>query len=59
MIEIDVEIYETAGGKRPFKEWVDDLREGLTQARIWTRIDRLKMGNFGDCKTLQDGEYAN
>jgi putative addiction module killer protein len=52
---IEIEIYETASGKRPFKEWVDDLREGHTQAKVWARIDRLKMGNFGDCKTLQDG----
>lgn len=55
MIEIEIEIYETASGKRPFKDWIDDLREGPTQAKVWTRIDRLKMGNFGDCKTLQDG----
>ncbi|MDE3056316.1 MAG: type II toxin-antitoxin system RelE/ParE family toxin [Verrucomicrobiota bacterium] len=55
MIEIDVEIYETSNGRRPFEEWVEDLREWHTQAKIWTRIDRLKMGNFGDCKTLQDG----
>lgn len=51
MLEIDVEIYETASGKRPFEEWVEGLREGHTQAKVWTRIDRLKMGNFGDCKS--------
>lgn len=55
MIEIDIEIYETANGKRPLEEWIEDLGEWHTQAKIWTRIDRLKMGNFGDCKTLQDG----
>ncbi len=55
MIEIDVEIYETLNGKRPFEEWIKDIREIHTRAKILTRIDRLKMGNFGDCKTLQDG----
>ena len=55
MIEIDVEIYETSNGKRPFEEWIKDIREVHTRAKILTRIDRLKMGNFGDCKTLQDG----
>ncbi|HSX10897.1 MAG TPA: type II toxin-antitoxin system RelE/ParE family toxin [Chlamydiales bacterium] len=55
MIEIEVEVYETALGKRPFEEWFNDLRERLTRAIVRARIDRLKMGNFGDCKTLQDG----
>ena len=55
MIEIDVEIYETTSGKRPCEEWCKDMREMHTRAKILTRIDRLKMGNFGDCKTLQDG----
>ena len=26
-----------------------------TRAKILTRIDRLKLGNFGDCKSLQEG----
>lgn len=55
MIEIDIEIYENPNGKRPFEEWIKDIKEVHTRAKILTRIDRLKMGNFGDCKTLQDG----
>ena len=55
MTEIDIEIYESPSGKRPFEEWIKDIREVHTRAKILTRIDRLKMGNFGDCKTLQDG----
>jgi putative addiction module killer protein len=31
------------------------MREQLTRAQILMRLDRLKLGNFGDCKTLQDG----
>jgi putative addiction module killer protein len=55
MIEIQIEVYETLNGKRPFEEWVKDIRELHTRAKILTRIDRLKLGNFGDCKSLQDG----
>lgn len=55
MIEIDIEIYEASNGKRPFEEWIKDIREIHTRAKVLTRIDRMKMGNFGDCKTLQDG----
>lgn len=44
MLEIDVEIYETSNGKRPFEEWIKDIREVHTRAKILTRIDRLKWG---------------
>ena len=26
-----------------------------TRAKILTRLDRLRFGNFGDCKTISDG----
>lgn len=54
-MEIEIEIYETSSGKRPFEIWFEDLRETLTKAKIATRLNRLKQGNFGDCKTLGDG----
>ncbi len=31
------------------------MKEVHTRAKILTRLDRLKLGNFGDCKTLQEG----
>jgi putative addiction module killer protein len=55
MKEIEIEIYETANGKRPFEIWFQELKEIHTKARISMRLDRLKLGNFGDCKTLQEG----
>lgn len=55
MNEIDIEIYETATGKRPFEIWIKEIREIHTRAKILTRLDRLKLGNFGDCKTLKEG----
>lgn len=55
MEEIDIRIYATASGKRPFEVWIKGLKELHTRAKILTRLDRLKLGNFGDCKTLQAG----
>src|ERR1700690_1823268 len=55
MDEIEIELYETANGKRPFEIWIKDIKEIHTRAKILTRLDRLKLGNFGDCKTLQEG----
>ena len=54
-MEIDIEIYETPNGKRPFEAWIKDVREIHTRSKILTRLDRLKLGNFGDCKTIDDG----
>lgn len=50
-MEIEIEIYETGNGKRPF----EGLKEVHTRAKIRMRLDRLKMSNFGDCKTISDG----
>jgi len=55
IMEIEIELYETASGHCPFDDWFESLRELHTRAKILTRLDRLKMGNFGDCKALGDG----
>ena len=52
---IEIEIYETPTGKRPFEIWIKGIKEIHTRAKILTRLDRLKLGNFGDCTTLQEG----
>jgi len=56
-MEIELEIYETASGKRPFEQWLKGLREVHTRAKIRMRLDRLRMGNFGDCKSISGGVY--
>jgi putative addiction module killer protein len=54
-VEIEIEIYETASGRCPFDTWFENIREIHTRAKILTRLDRLRVGNFGDCKTLGEG----
>ena len=56
-MEIDIEIYETRAGRCPFDSWFEGIRELNTRAKILSRLDRLKLGNFGDCKSLSDGVY--
>lgn len=53
-MEIEIEVYETRKGKQPFDDWFDAIRETQTQAKIVSRLDRLKLGNFGDCKSIKD-----
>ena len=44
-------------GKAPFEEWLLSLRDKPTQARILRRIDRLRLGNFGDCESVGEGVF--
>ena len=37
------------------KKLTPKIKEIHTRARISMRLDRLRLGNFGDCKTLQEG----
>ena len=54
-MEIKIEIYRTISGKCPFDVWFEKIIEIHTRAKILTRIDRLKLGNFGDSKTIGNG----
>lgn len=38
-----------------FSQWLDNLRDDRTIARIITRIHRLSQGNFGDAKSVGEG----
>lgn len=48
-------VYTEPDEQEPFSEWLDGLRDGLTQKRILARLTRLEQGNFGDCKPVGDG----
>lgn len=50
-------IYETEQGEAPFSEWLDSLRDRSARARIRKRLDRVELGNLGDCKAVGEGVY--
>ena len=52
---VEIRHYITGVGKDVFDDWLSDLADARTQAKIATRIDRLAAGNFGDCKSLRQG----
>jgi putative addiction module killer protein len=51
---IEVRRYTTGSGTDPVGDWLTAL-ELKARARIATRIDRLALGNFGDCKPVCQG----
>lgn len=50
-----VRVYETRDGARQFDNWLRSLRDSSARQRVRTRINRLRLGNFGDHKTVGDG----
>lgn len=54
-MEYTIEIYQTETGKRPFSQWLKDIKDQKVKAKVRLRLDRLEMGNFGQCKSVSDG----
>jgi len=42
-------------GTDPFANWLDALKDTRGKAKIQINIDRMSLGNFGNCKGLSDG----
>jgi putative addiction module killer protein len=52
---LEIVYYVDNRGEIPFEEWLDGLSDTQAIVRVMTRIERLKLGNFGDAKPLRDG----
>jgi putative addiction module killer protein len=53
----EIRQYIKSNGKIPFDEWLESLKVLKTRTKIETRLKRLKLGNFGDCKSVGEGVY--
>ena len=47
--------YVTPEGKNPFQEWLTGLRDVNARARVRVRLNRMRLGNFGDAKPVGGG----
>lgn len=50
-------LYTSANNKSPFEEWIKGLRDRNARAKINIRIARVRLGNFGDHKSVGEGVY--
>ena len=49
---IEILIYATDTGREPFSDWQDKLDKKM-KAIVIKRLDRIRLGNYGDSKRLQ------
>lgn len=47
--------YQRDGGREPFTEWLNGLRDKVAQARIRIRLRQVQAGNFGDSEPVGEG----
>jgi len=52
-----LEYYVTDDGKVPVKEWLDGLKDVSARAKIRIRLDRARLGNLGDSRSVGVGVY--
>ena len=40
-----------------YQEWLDSLADRHAKVRVMTRVERLRQGNFGECRPLESGVW--
>jgi putative addiction module killer protein len=54
-VERELRLYVTGNRKIPFSLWLNSLRDIRVRAVIRVRLNRIRLGNFGDCKSVGEG----
>lgn len=47
--------YVQSNGFVPFNDWLESLRDRKARAVVRARINRVRLGNLGDCKSVGSG----
>ena len=51
----EIEYYVTKEGKKLFREWLENLKDITARAKIRIRLDRARLGNLGDDRSVGEG----
>ena len=49
---LDIEIYETEDGRRPYEKWFASVQSKRAQGRILKALNKLEYGMIGNVKTV-------
>ncbi len=52
-----ISYYLTEKDGKPFKEWLDDLKDITARQKIRIRLDRVRLGNLGKNRSVGEGVY--
>ncbi len=52
---IEVFEYQTEDKRSPYRDWLASLRDREARVRVRARINRVRVGNFGDSRTVGGG----
>ncbi|MBN2804943.1 MAG: type II toxin-antitoxin system RelE/ParE family toxin [Deltaproteobacteria bacterium] len=53
--KIELLEYVTEDGRNIFHKWLCSLKDKVARAKIRVRMNRIRLGNFGDCKSVGEG----
>lgn len=53
----ELRIYRTKTDKEPFTAWIESLKDRIGRAQITNRLNRVALGNYGDCEPVGDEVY--
>lgn len=54
-MEKELILYQWEDGSSPFEDWLDSLRDREAVAIIRHRLDRVKLGNLGNYRSVGQG----
>ena len=53
----EIQRYITLNGKVPFTEWFESLRDINAQTKVISRLNRVAIGNLGNCRSVGEGVF--
>lgn len=53
----EIRIYRTKKGLEPFIESLESLKDTTGRATIANRLNRISLGNYGDCRSVGNGVH--
>ena len=56
-MEKELRYYKKANGQEPLVEWLNKFKDHVVRSRIERRIERLEIGNYGDCEPVGEGVF--
>lgn len=52
-----ISYYLTAAGGKPFKEWLDGLKDTAARQKVRIRLDQVRLGNLGKNRSVGEGVF--